>query len=487
MYSVLHLLFFSLLAWTVVEVGNTPSIAYANPATRLVSTSGVDAGDCTVNPCRTIPFAIDQADNGDTIQIASGTYTETFAITSRSGLTIQGENAATTIIQGDRIFTQVTIRSSLSITIRNLTIRDGGPFAEGGGQPEGGGISIFGPHPGSNSVILENLILTGNQASNGGAIGFQGGDLKIINCLISDNVAGNAAGAMIVRNDSTVMLETTTVVDNRANHLVGGVANEAHLTVINSIFWNNLLEQIHTNPAGPPFVVTSVSFSDIQGGHAGIANIDQDPLFVDAPNSNFRLSLGSPGIDAGINTEAPASDLDRTARPIDGDGDGMAVVDMGAFEFCPAGGSCHVVVNHFVSFEPDGSTFDFRDDPTGCPEGFAGKFSFDARLSNTSAHILSDLYVGVTTLTNGNLLYNADGGPGRVGARLTVPQQDGLADGLLNSEEFVDVPFVICLTARAPFTFVVDVFGVVDTSADAQAKALPVQERRPRAEAVSHK
>ena len=311
-----------------------PLIAYATPATRLVSTSGVDAGDCTVNPCRTIPFAIDQADNGDTIQIAPGTYTETLAITSRSDLTIEGESAATTIIQGDRTFTQVLIRSSIGITIRNLTVRDGGPFDENGGQPEGGGISIFGPQASSNSVTLENLILTGNQASNGGAIGILGGDLKIINCLISDNVAINAGGAMIVREDSTVMLEATTVVNNHASFLVGGVANEGLLTVRNSIFWNNALEQILiTTSAGPPFVVTSVSFSDIQGGHAGLANINEDPLFVDPSNGNFRLSIGSPAIDAGKNTEAPATDLDGKARPIDGNGDGIAVVDMGAFEF----------------------------------------------------------------------------------------------------------------------------------------------------------
>jgi hypothetical protein len=94
----------------------------------------------------------------------------------------------------------------------------------------------------------------------------------------------------------------------------------------NSIVWNNTLEQIHTNPAGPPSVVTSLSFSDIQGGHAGLANINQDPQFADA---GFRLSIGSPAIDAGKNTGAPATDLDGKSRPTDGDG--VAVVDMGAF------------------------------------------------------------------------------------------------------------------------------------------------------------
>jgi hypothetical protein len=52
-----------------------------------------------------------------------------------------------------------------------------------------------------------------------------------------------------------------------------------------------------------------------------------------------------------------------------------------------------------------------------------------------------------------------------------LPQQGGFTDGLLTSDEFVDVPFIICLTARAPFAFVVDVFGVADTSPNAQAGA----------------
>jgi hypothetical protein len=93
--------------------------------------------------------------------------------------------------------------------------------------------------------------------------------------------------------------------------------------------------------------------------------------------------------------------------------------------------------------------------------------------------------VVVTTLTNGNLLQNADGEPGGVGARLTVPQRDGFIDGVLSSEEFVDVPFIICVTAREPFTFVVDVFGVVEASTDARARAERVTDRRAKVWALS--
>jgi hypothetical protein len=118
------------------------------------------------------------------------------------------------------------------------------------------------------------------------------------------------------------------------------------------------------------------------------------------------------------------------------------------------------VVNNLVSLDPLPSTFDTTSDTTGCPSGFVGKFSFDARLTNQgSSPPLSNLRANVTALTKGNLLQNADGGPGGVGATLTVPKKDEFSDGVLSPGEFVDVPFSICLTNTEPFDFFVDVLG----------------------------
>jgi hypothetical protein len=81
--------------------------------------------------------------------------------------------------------------------------------------------------------------------------------------------------------------------------------------------------------------MTSVRFSDIDGGHVGVGNIDADPRFVDEQTDNYRLSSASPAIDAGTNAGAPDVDLDGRRRPRDGDADRMRIVDMGAFEFGP--------------------------------------------------------------------------------------------------------------------------------------------------------
>jgi hypothetical protein len=68
----------------------------------------------------------------------------------------------------------------------------------------------------------------------------------------------------------------------------------------------------------------------------------------------------------------------------------------------------------------------------------------------------------VTTLTNGNLLQNADNGPGGVGATLTITRTGDFSDAQLSPGQFVDVPFIICLRDERQFSFFVNVLGVVD-------------------------
>ncbi|MFO7632271.1 MAG: choice-of-anchor Q domain-containing protein [Caldilinea sp.] len=56
---------------------------------------------------------------------------------------------------------------------------------------------------------------------------------------------------------------------------------------------------------------------------------------MDAGNDNYRLLWGSPAIDAGTTAGAPPFDLDGVVRPQDGNFDGNAVTDMGAYERAP--------------------------------------------------------------------------------------------------------------------------------------------------------
>ncbi len=64
-------------------------------------------------------------------------------------------------------------------------------------------------------------------------------------------------------------------------------------------------------------------------------NISADPLFVDPPTGLLGLRPGSPCIDVGAASPLPV-DIAGSARTVDGDGDGTALADIGAYELVPA-------------------------------------------------------------------------------------------------------------------------------------------------------
>ena len=97
---------------------------------------------------------------------------------------------------------------------------------------------------------------------------------------------------------------------------------------------------------------------------------------------------------------------------------------------------------------------------TPCGGASVGTFTITATFTNISSDTLSNLVVAVNTLTGGNVLCNADGGPGGTGSQLTVPLQGDLADGQLSPGEAFVVELPVGLQSFNPFTFVVDVLGV---------------------------
>jgi hypothetical protein len=117
-------------------------------------------------------------------------------------------------------------------------------------------------------------------------------------------------------------------------------------------------------------------------------------------------------------------------------------------------------VNDLVSLAALPDTFETTADSAGCPVGFLGRFSFVGRLTSLAGSPqLTNLQAQVQTLTNGNVLQNADSEPAGVGAAFTVAMTDSYADGVLGPGEVVDVPFVICLRDLSPFQFFVEVLG----------------------------
>jgi len=117
---------------------------------------------------------------------------------------------------------------------------------------------------------------------------------------------------------------------------------DARVNVTNSIA--RALHAMYTLAAGQGLAEINAAFSDYDpasnrsfGGsvnETGVQNAG-DPRFVNAEAGDYRLLPGSPMIDAGDPGTAEGADLDGNPLVADGNGDGTARRDLGAFELQP--------------------------------------------------------------------------------------------------------------------------------------------------------
>jgi predicted outer membrane repeat protein len=214
-----------------------------------------------------------------------------------------------------------------SITLTN------GIFYANSASSEGGGISSA--YSGST---LTSVTFLANSARTGGAISNNDRcSTTLTNVTFSANTAIYAAGMYNVFTYS--VLTNVTFFGNSAEVDGGAIRTYwfSGTTILNSILWGNTPGQIYTGEHS----TTGVTYSNVQGGYEGEGNIAEDPLLeVLADNGGFAmthaLNPASPAIDAGNPDSSLDTDQRGELRPVDGDGDGQARCDMGAYEFQPA-------------------------------------------------------------------------------------------------------------------------------------------------------
>jgi hypothetical protein len=168
--------------------------------------------------------------------------------------------------------------------------------------------------------------MTGNYSNDdgGGLFAWNGSNPTIVNSMIVGNEA-RVTGGGVTSFGGLVTIRNTTIAGNDGP--VGGGLYGWGITITSSIVWGNTGgAQIDGSPA--------VTYSDVQGGHAGEGNIDVDPGFIDPVAGDYRLAHGSPAIDAGDpGFDAPPGEMDV-------EGDPRIVgprVDMGADELLRPG------------------------------------------------------------------------------------------------------------------------------------------------------
>lgn len=93
----------------------------------------------------------------------------------------------------------------------------------------------------------------------------------------------------------------------------------------------------------------------------------------------------------------------------------------------------------------------------------AGTFSISTTFVNSSDVALSNIFFEVITLTNGNVLLNAEGGAAGVGGTIDVPSEQYGSDGRIDSGSTFTIDFRIGLNTQNSFDFFVDAFGTTDS------------------------
>jgi CSLREA domain-containing protein len=188
-------------------------------------------GDCSLREAiRSVGFGtpIDACSpaGADTIHVPAGTYVldltgaDEFAMTGDldvwSAMTIEGDGAGLTIIDGnstDRIF---DLQAAAAVTIRDLTRTHGAAPGDFGG-------AVYGE---SNSALtLTDCAVTDSTSAGGAVYHFGGatGTLTIQRCAITGNESTGDGGGVYTHEADTI-IEDSTIDDNGSAAMGGGIA-----------------------------------------------------------------------------------------------------------------------------------------------------------------------------------------------------------------------------------------------------------------------
>jgi predicted outer membrane repeat protein len=174
---------------------------------------------------------------------------------------------------------------------------------------------------GSNPRIFRCLFTANKGHYGGGAISCWNSSTALIEaCVFAGNTADYGGGA-IFASTASPRVANCTFTRNSSSILGGGAiycTADANPILRNCILWNDsawVSPEIYSRSDTTP----TVSYCDVQGGWAGIGNMDVNPLFVNPDSANLHLHWGSGCIDSGD----PVCPLDPDSTR----------ADMGAFSF----------------------------------------------------------------------------------------------------------------------------------------------------------
>jgi len=254
------------------------------------------------------------------------------------------------------------IRNTANMTLENCTVSNNQAAGAGGGIYNDGTLTIL------NSTLAENITDSYEgvigPVSGAGLYNYRG-SVTVTNSTFSGNRGTGAGGAMFNSGGDDIITATnTTISGNRAGTYGGGIFNwYGGVTLTNVTLAYNIasingggIYQYSGSPYRGTTLKNTIIAHNSGGNCAGsLSNVKRagsnlcsdatcgggfivgDPLLGPLQNNGgatftHALLEGSPAIDAGDDSISPATDQRGVARPQDGNADGTAVSDIGAYE-----------------------------------------------------------------------------------------------------------------------------------------------------------
>lgn len=273
----------------------------------------------------TIQDAIDSASSGDTVAVPAGTYAED--IDMASGVSVEGAGSDETLIVGSVTFSGLSGAALSRVGLYDYTyVSTGTAYTETGIYVDGGDADISDIQAyyfndaiyvdSADTVTIDGVTLGGNWY---GVNAEATTSLTLSNSFVYSNPAGGIAtntgtGGSIVHN---------TFVANgfggTSAYLTGAVSlgTGGSELVANNIMVSNYygLNCYSCDSSWSYNLVWGNTTDYVNDASSVASDLSTDPLFNDAGEGDYSLSLTSPCIDAGSATHGVSTDIDGESRP----------------------------------------------------------------------------------------------------------------------------------------------------------------------------
>ncbi|MBO0698391.1 MAG: hypothetical protein J2P46_08360 [Zavarzinella sp.] len=275
--------------------------------------------------------------DADTAEVTNSTVSGNFASSNGGGVDADTAEVTNSTVSGNSALEDGGGIHGNHVALFNSTVSGNSALQNGGGLS-------------ASSATLVNSTVSGNSALGSGG-GIIADTATVTNSTVGGNSAGDSGGGIAILSGATIV--NATIAGNSAVSGGGGLFRHPlagnPVSVQNTIIAHNLAGFVGAGPdADGTFASVGHNLIGDDTGSTGFTNGVNGDLVGSAaapidpkvgplqnnggPTQTMALLAGSPAIDHGDNNNLPPTDQRGFPRIKDGNGDGVAVADIGAFE-----------------------------------------------------------------------------------------------------------------------------------------------------------